>query len=314
MQDSMKHVTENHLKGNYAEAYVTALLSAHCLVRPVAQGTDVGLDLYCESVKDNTPFLHFWLQVKSGDQCCVGSDGDVARHSFRVSDLRYWAAQPVPVFVALVPVETWPPDKEPRVYVVDLTRQLVEGILDKKLAKDGGEVTLRSDLIWTPGNPQRIRDFLDEVLPEANALLGLRDGVVLPEPTLRRQYVEAFSPFPVDRFQRHILAQIRRTAAFSILSLEKPRGENRDFRNVLQKVLEAFEGDIHWENFAARGLCCHAEGRFDEAIRLYERAMKNIQDDPKFHSAPIVRRLTDLIDQAERKSDPWFGFSTPLGT
>lgn len=71
----MPIVNENCLKGNYAASYVASKLSAYCLVRPVAADTDVGIDLYCETVQENQPFLHFWMQVKSGKQCHLYKSG-----------------------------------------------------------------------------------------------------------------------------------------------------------------------------------------------------------------------------------------------
>jgi hypothetical protein len=61
----MTSVDENRLRGNYAQAVVSSWLSRACLVRPVAEGTDIGIDLYCESVLEGQPYLHFWVQVKA---------------------------------------------------------------------------------------------------------------------------------------------------------------------------------------------------------------------------------------------------------
>lgn len=58
-------IDQNRLKGNYAEAIVSEWVSRSCLIRPVAEGTDIGVDLYCEAVIENSPYLHFWAQVKS---------------------------------------------------------------------------------------------------------------------------------------------------------------------------------------------------------------------------------------------------------
>ena len=51
----MPIVDENRLKGNYGATYVALRLSSECLVRPVAAETDVGVDLYCETVEGGTP-------------------------------------------------------------------------------------------------------------------------------------------------------------------------------------------------------------------------------------------------------------------
>lgn len=100
----MPLVYENRLKGNHAAFYVATRLSTDCLVRPVAGDTDIGVDLYCETVQEAHGFLHFWLQVKSGSKCKLARDEASASYSFERRHLEYWGRQPVPVFAALVPV------------------------------------------------------------------------------------------------------------------------------------------------------------------------------------------------------------------
>src|ERR1035437_5277106 len=123
-ESAMPLVPENRLKGHYGTALVMSRLSSECLVRPVAADTDVGVDLYCETVAENRPFLHFWLQVKAGDQCRLDAGAERASCSFEIEHLNYWARQPVPVFAALVPAE-WPVPREPDIYIVDITTQSV---------------------------------------------------------------------------------------------------------------------------------------------------------------------------------------------
>jgi hypothetical protein len=55
----MPTVDTNRLKGNFGAAFVSACLSSERLVRPVAAETDVGIDLYCETIENGSPFLHF---------------------------------------------------------------------------------------------------------------------------------------------------------------------------------------------------------------------------------------------------------------
>ena len=48
----MPVVSENQLKGNWGEHLVAMkLAAAGCLVRLVPSGTDVGVDLYCETTE-----------------------------------------------------------------------------------------------------------------------------------------------------------------------------------------------------------------------------------------------------------------------
>ncbi len=92
----MGAVDTKRLEGNYGGSYVAACLSSECLVPPVAADTDVGVDLYCETVEDGNPFLHFLMQVKAGAQCRVSEDRSSAMCSFTVKHLSYWDRQPVP--------------------------------------------------------------------------------------------------------------------------------------------------------------------------------------------------------------------------
>jgi hypothetical protein len=140
----MIRVDENRLIGNFGSSYVAAKLSSDCLVRPVAADTDIGIDLYCETVVEGEPYLHFWMQVKTGKQCREQKDSSFATCAFKVKHLRYWKNQPVPVFAALVPID-WPVRLDPTVYIVDLTSYLVKNELPNT-----DEVSLHSDLLWKP--------------------------------------------------------------------------------------------------------------------------------------------------------------------
>ena len=94
-------VDEKLLQGNYAEHFVSHVLSSSCLVRPVVGQSDVGVDLYCESIIDKQLFLHFWVQVKSSID--YPNTRIKVSHAFRVPSLQYWYRQPVPVLAFLVP-------------------------------------------------------------------------------------------------------------------------------------------------------------------------------------------------------------------
>ena len=95
-------ITDNQLKGNWGEQYVSSMLSSRgCLVRHVSQGIDTGIDLYCERVKDGNPYLHFWCQVKT--QLKWDPKKQEAKFNPDLKHIDYWLQQPVPVLVFLVP-------------------------------------------------------------------------------------------------------------------------------------------------------------------------------------------------------------------
>jgi len=243
----MPTVDRQRLIGNAAAAKVANLLSASCLVRPVAADTDVGVDLYCETVDVDEPFLHFWVQVKGGKQCRVLKDGATASCAFSLKHLRYWLRQPVPVFAALVP-EDGPSGS---IFVVNVTRQLVEaGLKDPQQQQ-----TLRSDLLVSTSTDTGT--WLDELVPATTALMSCRSGVVSSFPYLRPRYFKEMPTAPVDLYSGEVLRQLRTTAAWSLMFMHRRgvlgRAELAEFRDRLRAVLSQFPDDRHWENFA-RGL------------------------------------------------------------
>jgi len=293
----MPLVDDNRLKGNYGALHVAAQLSSDCLVRPVAADTDVGIDLYCETVQEGQPFLHFWLQVRAGDQCHVAKDGSYASCSFDVRHLQYWFRQPVPVFVALVPT-AWPVRTQPAIYIIPISTLLLFGV-----TANGQSTTFRSEILWQPGDQEAIRRFLSQTVPEATARLDCRKGIVASTPQLPTQYVQSFPQVPVDRFQEQILNQIRVTAAMSILFLRGSEGNNSGFRQRLARVVEQFDDDGHWETFMARGISYHADKDYSQAVKFYGMASQSISGDPKLGTRLEWQQLMALIKDLVRLAE-----------
>jgi hypothetical protein len=296
----MPLVTENRLKGNYGTALVMSRLSSECLVRPVAADTDVGVDLYCETVAENRPFLHFWLQVKAGDQCKLDTRAERASCSFEIEHLNYWARQPVPVFAALVPTE-WPVRREPDIYVIDITTQS----LLNNLTFTQETVTLWSDYRWPAGERSPVQQFLMDLVPDTTARLQVSKGVIAYSPTPTPQYVQRSPAVPVLKFKDQIQDQLRRTAANAILfSIQEGHAtiEDDEFRRLLAKVVEQFGDDPHWENFFSRGISSHADENYSNAIAMYAKARESIQNDPNVRYEPSwceqVKQIGRLEEQA----------------
>ncbi|MBU0712906.1 DUF4365 domain-containing protein [bacterium] len=95
-------IKDEQLKGNWGEQYIASRLSScGCLIRHVPQGHDTGIDLYCEKVENNIPFLHFWCQVKTSKKW-KGIRGTISFHPNK-NHVNYWLKQPVPVLLFLIP-------------------------------------------------------------------------------------------------------------------------------------------------------------------------------------------------------------------
>jgi hypothetical protein len=260
----MPVVDENRLKGNYAAFHVAARLSSGCLVRPVAGGTDVGIDLHCETVERNRPFLHFWVQVKAGAQCKVLRGGTDASVQFEKRHLDYWSRQPVPVFAALVP-EKGATQKDPTIYIVSISSYLLHRDIGKRKT-----MTLRSTIALPPSDEN------------AAAELECKKGLVRSEPELSPQYVRSFPWMPVMRFRERIEDQIRTTAAMAVVMLCAQNQVTRatlPFMHRLGNVLEQFPDDPHWETPMAQGLSCHADRKYKKALKFYGMAERSIRED-----------------------------------
>jgi len=296
-------VDQNRLKGNYGAALVSLRLSSECLVRPVAADTDVGVDLYCESVDEGTPFLHFWVQVKTGGQCRTSTDGTSASCNFDTKHLRYWERQPVPVFAALVPCE-WPVSTEPDIFIVDIT----SFILFRGIPSNQNHVSIESSCHWAAGQQEPILRFLKDVVPGISARLAVSKGLVAEIPTLSHEYIRSTPYVPVSRYIRQILRQLRTTAAKSILFLLSSAEidvSNMEHHQTLARVVEVFGDDPHWENFMARGLSYHADGSFDEARAMYQRAIDTINADDNLKDLPEwqsnIKRIRQYLADATNR-------------
>jgi Domain of unknown function (DUF4365) len=301
----MPAVPESWLKGNYGASVVMARLSSECLVRPVAVDTDVGVDMYCETVTEGRPFLHFWLQVKAGDQCHVDSSSTYASCRFQRDHIEYWARQPVPVFAALVPT-AWPAQCEPHIYIVDITTW----ILFNREFDPHDSFTLRSDHHWPPGDRKSVRAFLRTEVPKATARLQVSRGVVAHAPTPTPQYVQTIPLVPVTQFKDRILLQLRRTAAYSILFTLGPTAlevEDREFVHLLARLVEQFGDDPHWENFMARAVSSHIAEDYASALAMYARAKAGIEGDHRVSNDPSWRetiRSIERLEECARRQQP----------
>ena len=177
----MTFVDQNRLKGNHVQAVFSTWLSRACLVRPVADGTDIGVDLYCESILDGQPFLHFWAQVKTLPTAnIITKDGrPTASFRFERRHLIYWQRQPIPVYAFLVPIDAWPPATPDKVFGVRITEHLVRNGLPSsetiklETANCFGATSLDEDL----------RQFITKIVPWDSAALLMRRGIVAPIPS-----------------------------------------------------------------------------------------------------------------------------------
>jgi tetratricopeptide (TPR) repeat protein len=296
----MTYIDEKRAKGNYGVFLVASKLSKFCLVRPVSEGTDQGIDLFCESFEDafrgGRPFLHFWVQVKTLKG--IQKNSNFASFSFDVNHLNYWGRQPVPVFAFLVPIESLDSEEPFRFYVIDFTRQ----ILENNSNSNQKNCTLYSSLLIQ--NDDDIKRFISKLVLSNSALLKIREGVIAHMPSLDPSYVISFPPNQPIRYIDVILQQIRRTSAMAIQGMLQAREDESpelaQKRRKLTEVLQCFENNDHYENQYSLGLSKMKDKDYSKAKDHFEKSLKIINRDPEIDQKRwegIKERLRKLITQ-----------------
>ena len=272
-----KIVTDNTLAGNQAEALARYILSGDCFVRPVVGNTDIGVDLYCESIIDSEPFLHFWVQVKASRH--FPNEEKPAKCQFRTADLRYWKRQPVPVIALLVPITEDGVAPEV-IHVVNITLNLI----DKGIG--GTEYqTLESaeDLTIHVGDNIRIHDDLKRLvhdcIPYMFSAMFAEMGFILPIPTPKPTYTKSVATLYLQRYQEKIAGNIRQAAVFYTREHFDSRLAIADLDPVFQNIVETLDSDPHYHVQEVLGQLEQAKGNRASARDRYVKAIQCVRND-----------------------------------
>lgn len=239
----MPSITNEQLKGNFAENLVAEWISRICLVRPVAVGTDIGIDLYCEAIVNNNPYLHFWVQVKAiGEKDITVKDGiEFASYRFTRSHLEYWSKQPIPVYTFLVPVIGWPPKYPDRIYAIRITKHVVENGLPEKdsIKLETSECTELASI------DKDLEQFIKQVVPTDSAILLFSKGIVSNINFLDVKYQH----FPLGvalKYGEEILSQVRDAAIIlGSETLDSNIDEYKGFRQKCEAIAYTFISNMH---------------------------------------------------------------------
>jgi hypothetical protein len=197
----MTKATKSLISGNRGEAFVSFVLSRYCLVRPVASGTDIGIDLYCESILGDTPSTHFWVQVKTSK---------VKRKSITIKNkyLKYWMRQPVPSFIFLVHDTGQLDESAFSLGVIVLNEWLRGDYIDKS-----GETKIPVFVTLTHKN---IRQYIEEAIPMFESRLRMADGVILPVRRPDDAYLRRYVTPALSNYSRSVLKVAGRNCSLLI--------------------------------------------------------------------------------------------------
>ncbi len=294
----------NRLKGNFAENVAASWLSQMCLIRPVAAGTDIGIDLYCEAILGSMPYLHFWAQVKAIQPSRVSSDEESASFDFETRHLEYWSNQPIPVYAFLVPIGKWPPKTPNRIYGVRITEYLVRyGIprqSNKNIHATGyfDKETLATDL----------KQFIEEIVPWDTSANHMQRGIISPIATPIR---EEYRRYPSDIGIQHlpqVLENIRDASVmglFQLLRYEISDKSIMPLRRAFESIATLFDMKKHDLGLSALVRAAYVDGKISRAQELVESGFKNILDESdvdtctKRFRLQRLRYLLEDIDDAK---------------
>jgi hypothetical protein len=297
-------MTDNQLKGNWAEQYIAARLAEKgCLIRHVPQGHDIGIDLYCETTEENTPFLHFWCQVKTSKNW-TGKEKEIS-YPVEEKEKQYWLKQPVPVFVFLVPDlrDEYAGDFAP--FYICRTDLLGHG---KKL-----------ELLGKIESPNDLVHFLREELPYQYFLWELKEGKASYLKTVKNEYSRFFPSSIAQYFEDRLLESLRYTLwrlshdimfpnEESLNNFKKSIHDSREEERVkkAEPYVEAYRIIIgiqgysadHYEVPCVLGLFSELKTEYETALGHYERSLSIIERDKKIDASKGVwKRIKEEIQE-----------------
>ena len=314
----MPSVDVNRLKGNYAQVLASTWLSRMCLVRPVAEDSDIGIDLYCESIVEAVPYLHFWVQVKAIPSSAIRIEGHerIARYSFDKKHLEYWGRQPIPVYAFLVPVDSWPPNETDAIFVIRVTEELVKGDVPS-----AGSITYHTkDGFERDSLDDELRKFVTDIVPWDTSALLLRRGIVAPlagQPdrfpagvgfqylprvlsSIRDASVQGL--FHVIMGER-VEAEARRLGLAHRLSsrpgFKEPFTSREPLRKHFERIAATFEDEMHYFGLSALAWSARAGGDLATAKAYLDLALEKIAVDSTLQEQERSTRLTEVKELME---------------
>lgn len=295
----MPLIDQNRIKGNYGEHLVAQALSKYgCLVRPVAEGTDIGVDLYCETVEEDQPFLHFWVQVKARKDIKITEDNKIASFPFQVDHLRYWDRQPVPVFAFLIKIEDslQPPEN---IYIAVLS-----SIYHPEIQKTVHEsLTIRSQYKFENNTDEFWKEFLFKIMPMITSEIRFKDGTIGPIPTLTPKYKKYIPDVPgcsqyAYKVKKSILISactIVSDAAFSIKNNEKDYKKDYEILTLV-KILKTFTTLDSTDYLVQQSLSFweRVTGNIQQANKYHKKAKETVKNDPNLSESNKIEFLKGI--------------------
>ncbi len=286
-------IPRSRLQGLTAEYSIAGMLTSEgCLVRPVPEPTETGIALHCETARrdvgNQTPLVHFWVQVRFGDEVRVLGDGAQVSCIFQAEDLAYWKRQPIPVVALLISGQE-DPARPSRMYFIHLSKRLSR----TPLPDNEERLSVRSEMILDPNSLDHLRRFFSQVFSWSRVSRGDTHEPSDPATCLSDTYVREPVIGDGDRHWWEICEEVRHTNAMALPELvdampQCRQPEAQEFLRLLRlRVapvvrLYAEVGDQHWETHYALGVDAMERGNTKDATAHFERAESHVTLDDAF--------------------------------
>ena len=282
MSSGVKVTWETRL-GSIAESEIESRLKYFSL--PVKYNLDVGIDFYCELIKNETPSTPFYVQAKGNEHF-----DDNWGQGIKKSTIVYWLNQPFPVFLVAYDEHErecyWMSIEDSRYPLLQRFETKGETLYIKM---DKSHVLARG----RDANAEFISKIRDGVLS-----IMMWRGVAWPK---GEGYVKQIPMPPRSEVE---LLNLKETIRMNSYSLIQHYAAKNDLPSIYDmcSFLAKFD-KWHYNHFLWLGLVCMNLGRREEAIRSFDEALKICEMDKTWEreSMEKLKEQTRALAQRARE-------------
>lgn len=224
---------------------------------------DIGIDFYCELLKDDSPLMPFYVQAKGTEHF----DNDW-RANIKKSTVVYWLQQPSPVFLVVYDEKTgncyW-------MSIEDNRYSLIEKIF--KTSSDTISLKMDRSHVLQRGKDENFH-FIRKIKQDRSSVELFRG-----RPLFRGDgYVKRIPALPRSRNELRLIRENIRAGLYCLLCHNLFRRGNLEKAYLLGEFLTKFD-KRHYNHFAWFGLINKARGDKEEAKKHFEMALELIEKD-----------------------------------
>lgn len=264
--------------GDIGESEINTRLSYFST--PTKYGRDLGIDFYCELLKNGSPSTPFYIQAKGTEHF----DNNWGR-SIKKSTIVYWLLQPFPVFLVAYDANNqncyW-------MSIEDYRYNLIEKM--SKTSTDTLYLQMNRSHILEKG---RNDEFVRKIKEDLNSI-----ELFLGRPQFEGEgYVRAVPKPPRTNLEVLRTKENIRQSMYSLVVHHLQRNEPKE-AYLFCDFLTKFDHS-HYNHFVWFGQLNKAFGRKEDAKRSFEEALKICERDKKWPRQSMEKIITEIKKEIE---------------